>query len=257
MSAKVAGYIRQHHLGLVAIFLALSGTAYAANTVGSADIINESILSQDVKNGEVKIADIGQGAVATDEIANNQVRTSDIGDGQVTTGDVNNDNLTGGDIAPNSLKGADVDEGSLAGALIPGIATSGLVKSSGAVTVDDPVGGGATARTLLKAGPFTITGFCTDHDDGFNSDVAEAYVSSSGGNWAMTSAAEGGAPESFFLDTDTSARLVQIFGVDGIDATAGDYTAQVSNRFLAGEVFAGLNISSFPSDCVFGVTGIG
>lgn len=256
MSAKVAGYIRQHHLGMIAIFLALSGTAYAANTVGSSDIINESILSQDIKNGEVKLTDVGQGAVATDEIVNNQVTGADIGDGQVTTGDVNNDNLTGGDIAPNSLKGADVDEGSLAGALIPGIGTSELVKSSGAVTVDDPVGGGATPKTLLTAAPFTLTGFCTDHNDGVTDDVAEIFISSSVGDWAMTSAAEGGAASSFELDTNTSVTMAQVFGVDSLDLTAGDYTARAGNKFLTGEVFTGLNLS-FPSDCVFGATGIG
>ena len=48
----------------VCSFLALTialgtGTAYAVDTVGSSDIINESILSQDLKNGEVKTDDIG------------------------------------------------------------------------------------------------------------------------------------------------------------------------------------------------------
>ena len=109
------------------------GTALAANTIGSSDVIDESLLSQDIKNGEVKIADIGQGAVATDELANGQVKTADIGDGEVMTADIGggqvkngdigsgevhsgnvaNDNLTGGDVAPNSLKGADIDETTL------------------------------------------------------------------------------------------------------------------------------------------------
>lgn len=42
--------------------------AYAANTIGSADIINESILSADIKNGEVKAADIGTDAVGASEL---------------------------------------------------------------------------------------------------------------------------------------------------------------------------------------------
>ena len=42
--------------------------AYAANTVGSGDIINESILSADIKNGEVKAADIATDAVGAAEL---------------------------------------------------------------------------------------------------------------------------------------------------------------------------------------------
>jgi hypothetical protein len=42
--------------------------AYAANTVGSSDIINESILSVDIKNGEVKASEIATDAVGAAEI---------------------------------------------------------------------------------------------------------------------------------------------------------------------------------------------
>src|SRR4051812_39096150 len=42
----------------LAVFISLTGTAYAANTVGSSDIIDESIQSVDLKNGEVKSADV-------------------------------------------------------------------------------------------------------------------------------------------------------------------------------------------------------
>ena len=120
-------------MATLAVFIALGGTAYAVNTVGSSDVINESLLSQDIKNGEVKVADIGQQAVATDELANGQVKAADIGDGEVKSAEiangqvlsadiragevrsanVANDNLTGGDVAQNALKGADIDEGTL------------------------------------------------------------------------------------------------------------------------------------------------
>lgn len=42
--------------------------AYAAATIGSADIIDESIQSVDIKNGQVKAADIATDAVTADEI---------------------------------------------------------------------------------------------------------------------------------------------------------------------------------------------
>jgi hypothetical protein len=42
--------------------------AYAANTVGSSDIIDESILSRDIKNGQVKKSDIAADAVGASEL---------------------------------------------------------------------------------------------------------------------------------------------------------------------------------------------
>jgi hypothetical protein len=71
------------------------GTAYAANTVFSGDIVD----------GQVKTVDLANGAVLTDKLA----------DGAVTSRKVNNNNLTGGDVAANSLKGTDIDESSLIG----------------------------------------------------------------------------------------------------------------------------------------------
>lgn len=52
--------------------------AYAANTVGSSDIINNSIQSVDIKDGEVKAADIATNAVGSSEVAANAVGASEI-----------------------------------------------------------------------------------------------------------------------------------------------------------------------------------
>jgi hypothetical protein len=67
------------------MFIALGGTsAYAANTIGSADVIDESLLSQDIKNAEVKNADIGSDQVTTGKIRSGNVGTSDLAAGAVT-----------------------------------------------------------------------------------------------------------------------------------------------------------------------------
>jgi hypothetical protein len=79
---------------LALVLVVAGGTAYAANTIGSSDIIDESILSEDVKNGEVK--------------------TADVGNSQIHSVDIRNDTLTGGDIADDALTGADVSESTLA-----------------------------------------------------------------------------------------------------------------------------------------------
>ena len=78
-------------LAALAFFGVLAtGTAYAANTVFSADIVD----------GEVKTADLAATAVNTAKLANGAASTDKIADGAVTTAKVKNDNLTGSDVAP-------------------------------------------------------------------------------------------------------------------------------------------------------------
>lgn len=52
--------------------------AYAANTIGSADIIDESIQSIDIKNGEVKAADIASNAITAAKIKDGEVKAAEI-----------------------------------------------------------------------------------------------------------------------------------------------------------------------------------
>ncbi len=124
----------------VCSFLALTvalgtGTAYAANTVGSSDIIDEAILSQDIKNDEVKTADIGNSQVAAGNIKPAAVIASRLGPDAVDSTKVLIDSLTSADLAAgavtaselasnavnsskvgaNVLTGADINESTLAG----------------------------------------------------------------------------------------------------------------------------------------------
>jgi hypothetical protein len=90
---KRAGrHARANVVAYLALFIALGGTsAYAANTIGSSDIIDESIQSVDLKNGQVKAADI----------ASNQITTAKIYPGSVTNSDIGTDAVT-----PNKLSTA-------------------------------------------------------------------------------------------------------------------------------------------------------
>jgi hypothetical protein len=78
--------------------------AYAANTIGSADIINESILSADIKNGEVK----------TTELAANAVTSSKIAAGAVTNSDISNNSVTGSKILNGTISYGDLNRGFVA-----------------------------------------------------------------------------------------------------------------------------------------------
>jgi len=117
MRARIRGRLTYSNVtSTLALMIAVAGgTAYAANTIASSDIID----------GEVKTGDLGANAVTSAKIANGQVTEADVGGGAVATAELKNDAVTnakvlngtlvGGDVADNTLKGADIDESTLSG----------------------------------------------------------------------------------------------------------------------------------------------
>jgi hypothetical protein len=82
---RLSRHARANAVAYLALFVALGGTsAYAANTIGSADVIDESLQSVDIKNGQVKAADIGGNQITTAKIYPGSVTNSDIGTDAVT-----------------------------------------------------------------------------------------------------------------------------------------------------------------------------
>src|SRR5690348_12974746 len=65
-----------------------TGGAYAANTVGSSDIIDESIMSSDVKNGQITWDDLALNSVTSSRIKDESINSTDIVNGQVATADL-------------------------------------------------------------------------------------------------------------------------------------------------------------------------
>jgi hypothetical protein len=72
--------------------------AYAANTVGSADIINNSIQSVDIKDGEVKTDDIAPSAVGSLRIKDNDVKAQDIAPDAVGASELAADSVGGSEL---------------------------------------------------------------------------------------------------------------------------------------------------------------
>ena len=107
-------------MAAIACFGVLAGgTAYAANTIGSSDIINESILSEDIKNGEVKNSELAGDSVGTNKIAPGNVTTSDIAANSVTAAKIPND--AGGSDNVNATRIDGLDGGHLVQALNGGV----------------------------------------------------------------------------------------------------------------------------------------
>jgi hypothetical protein len=85
LSERMRDHLRHHVVGYLALFVALSGVAYAAPKITGKQIAKNAITSPKIK------------------------------DGKVTPADLADESLTGADIAPNGLTGADIDESTLQG----------------------------------------------------------------------------------------------------------------------------------------------
>jgi hypothetical protein len=91
------------------------GTAYAANTIGSSDVVDESLLSQDIKNGEVKATELAGAAVTNSKLATNAVGSGKVDDENLTALDLGPDSVGTSEVAGSALTGADVSFDSLTG----------------------------------------------------------------------------------------------------------------------------------------------
>ena len=99
---RITNYARQHHLALIALFFALGGgAAWAADTIGSADIIDGEVSSADLRDAGVKAVDIGANQVRTAEVANDAV------------GDPESALIADDEIVDGSVDGQDINEASL------------------------------------------------------------------------------------------------------------------------------------------------
>jgi hypothetical protein len=105
MSARFRPHLTYANvMSTIAVVLAVgTGGAYAANTIGSSDVIDESLLTQDIKNGQIARADVGNNAVASAEVF----------DSSLTGVDVQNSTLTGDDIVPFSMDGFHLRTGAI------------------------------------------------------------------------------------------------------------------------------------------------
>jgi hypothetical protein len=98
---RVGAHIRGNAVNYVALFLALSGTAYAldgSNTVFSDDIVDGQVKAEDIKGANVTTVDLGTGAVTADTLAGGAVSTDTLAGAAVST-----DKLAGGAVSTDKL----------------------------------------------------------------------------------------------------------------------------------------------------------
>ena len=76
---SIAGYLRRHHLGLIAIFIALTGTAAALPGKNKVD-------SGDIKAGQVKGSDLANNSVTSPKVADGSLLAEDFAAGELPAG---------------------------------------------------------------------------------------------------------------------------------------------------------------------------
>lgn len=200
--------------GTAVVLLATTGTAYAANTVGSSDIINGSIQSIDIKNGTIKSEDILNGTIrgvdildgtlVSGDILNDTIRSVDVRDETLTSADVLNDTLTADDLAANSVGSSEIQTDAVqateiadnsidSGEIVDGSLTAadlsvdsvraselGTITQRSAVSANIPPGGNGSITATCLAGEQVVSG----GNDGFF-DVFVVASRQSGNGWAV------------------------------------------------------------------------
>jgi hypothetical protein len=113
MRSRLPRYFKDNVVAFLALFVALGGTsAYAANTVFSADIVDGEVKSVDIGNNEIGSGDVKDNSLNTFDV--HSFLGVDVVDGTLSGADVATESLTGSDIAINSVSGLRIANESLA-----------------------------------------------------------------------------------------------------------------------------------------------
>jgi uncharacterized protein YjbI with pentapeptide repeats len=155
MFRKLASYIRQQHIGLLALFVALGGSAYAAATINSQNVVDNSLTGNDIRGRNAS-----RGKPFTEGTLTGQDVRGSVGapgrpavNGSLTGADIGDQSLTGADVAGKSLTGAHIADGSITGANIFGKSITAVNIADGTLTgsqiADKSLGGGKIADNSL------------------------------------------------------------------------------------------------------------
>jgi hypothetical protein len=142
MASGFAFHVRRNLIGYLALFVALSGSAYAVTAP------RNTVSSKSIRNGQVQSVDLRDNGVAGVDIQDNAVGAADIQDNAVSSPDIQDGGVQGVDLAPGA-----VGVGNLAPSAIgsPGFAkiSSGgtVITSRGVTNVTHPMGTGSYCIT--------------------------------------------------------------------------------------------------------------
>ena len=212
-------------VALLALFVALGGGAYAAATIASRHIVNNTVRTKDVRNNSLR----GK--------------------------DVRNRGLRGRDIAFDSVTGNQIDEPSLE--RVPRAADAQSLQGRRRANVPPFTLTGGQAREVLREGPFVLTARCRI---GLNTtlgpvDTAEVLIATSANNAAFDAADSGqldtNTPEDARTFVEATADPPGDVVVDSLQeglAVGPDGTEELADANL----YAMVNALGQPGTCRFG-----
>ena len=170
-------YLRNHHAGLLALFIALSGTSYAVatgsidgreirnNSVTTRDLRNNSVTGRDIRNGRVSGIDLRDGTVSGNDLRDASVTGADVAEGSLTGNDVANGSLAGEDIRDNSIRDADIGGNAISADEI----RSGSIRSeevqNGTLRAEDFAAGVLASNATVRFTAFQVAGGATGSED--------------------------------------------------------------------------------------------
>ena len=238
-------HLRAQWMGALALFLVIAGgTAYAAGTVFSTDIVD----------GEVKGPDIAANAVGTGKIANNQVFSEDVRDDTLTNG-----GLKASDLSPDSVGASEIAPDSVGDSELTGIAF--LLARQGAI--GDAVDGVATDQVLIDRPDlgFQIISRCNNAGGG--GVTSKVLIKTTGGiplTMSVDSDAPGGQVDDTGIAHGTLATLASFGPTTAAHWGGGDYEIStmrsddgINTVQFTGTVGVAANVGP---DCRFEVTAV-
>jgi hypothetical protein len=90
MAAGLVSYLRRHHVALIALFIGLTGTAYAAtlptNSVGPRQLKRNAVTAAKIKRNAVTVSKIRRNSVTTSKVRDGSLLSQDFAPGQLPAG---------------------------------------------------------------------------------------------------------------------------------------------------------------------------
>lgn len=230
-------------VSVMALFIALSGAAYAGTKVTSKNLASNAVTTAKIKNSAVTAAKLATNAVTTKAIADGAVTTSKLAAGAVTTDRIANDAVTGDKVneatlgtVPNATSATNATNATNAGNATT-VNGQKIVKVFAKVPVN-------TTQTIATFDTFKLTATC---DAGGNVEPLVLDPSSTDVDLAAMGNGNGGAffdrnqgvePNSINLDQQGATnndRGISTFSVarSGSFVATGSLTYNDTNTFNA------------------------
>ncbi len=125
MLGRLSRHVRSNVIGYLALFVALSGSAYAVTAP------RNSVGSKSIRNGQVKSQDLQDNGVAGVDLQDNGVQSADIQDGGVQSVDLAPGAVQPGNLAAAAIGAPGFAKISSGGTVVSGRGVTGVAHTSG------------------------------------------------------------------------------------------------------------------------------